>query len=845
MKSSRRNSRPKIHRFRVATLRDRHIDICHNLRPAPRGGGLCAIRKPVRLDIPAMPGARILPGGLRRVGGRRVLFIEYNGRLVCVDLADKSVTTMPEAPGIPCAILSTPSGLIVMMGEEGCPMLLSRVAAVWRWRSMTDMPAPVAVVRKDLSTLSVTIPEGRLRGDYDSRSRDLTPDDAATLRKAIVEAYCSLGDLAVSRRAFFQPVMARCLMRGHGGEVLYVSPPVLVVPLSGPQLTGADFTLSGEGLSSYSSLTLTAQTFSLSLRACAPLGEEWRGLVKCVEISLSPQLHPLDDRLDADFTFGRFTATGVILHVTLPGVDATKGTAAFGSALRSQVEAVLAHPDEAMSTVATARYDAESDSWSGAGHPYYPSAPSTSSALKTLRSLMSLPSRPSDSATIAAISPPHCLNARLTATGGDCVALAGISAGRFPGWLPAEMLLTSPAADSSASIPMACKVTFADGSSCVRSAVTRAFAFGVLSPLLVYPSGDAVALELFFGHRSIRVPLVSDPSGCFSYWLSPDGMPVEVDENMPAFVHPSADSAPRLFPGLVAVASAADPLSPMSVTRISGDEPVALAAAPSLSGAWDAGSARFYLFGPDGTRSLTANASRSRLTARTIDSRPVESPDAVCSIGSDGLALLAGSDLLMLKGQRISTLRSFVGAASIGWNPVEGEIYCFHSPDSPCPENFTLVEGRERPVPLFPDAMVFRPDGGELFSRSCPRPLTLLSDAAGLLALDADGFLYDFSREDPDSEVEVIFRSTLPLSDPAVARREFAIPLFGRVSDGHVELRADNGAGPLASDLLASWEVSGTVTHIPPCALLAPHRHNFILSLRATTSSILLSQSSS
>ena len=52
------------------------------------------------------------------------------------------------------------------------------------------------------------------------------------------------------------------------------------------------------------------------------------------------------------------------------------------------------------------------------------------------------------------------------------------------------------------------------------------------------------------------------------------------------FILPASDPAPRRFPGMLAVSSVSAPFAPLAVTRVSGDESVAVAAAPSQSGKW-------------------------------------------------------------------------------------------------------------------------------------------------------------------------------------------------------------------------------------------------------------------
>ena len=98
---------------------------------------------------------------------------------------------------------------------------------------------------------------------------------------------------------------------------------------------------------------------------------------------------------------------------------------------------------------------------------------------------------------------------------------------RFKGWLPCGFVIAAPApgTDFPQSAPMAVKIGFADGSSSVRSAAISSFPPGPMSPLLVYPSADAVSMELFYERCSLRVDLRPDPSGRFAYWLADDGLP--------------------------------------------------------------------------------------------------------------------------------------------------------------------------------------------------------------------------------------------------------------------------------------------------------------------------------
>ncbi|MCM1355727.1 MAG: hypothetical protein NC212_04890 [Staphylococcus sp.] len=845
MKPTDKRTNPSVIRFPVATLGDGNVDICHNLRPPLRGRGLCAIHSPVPLIESHYPGARLLPGGSRTSGDRRILFMEYRGNLLCLD--EGKATALTPVAGKPAAILATTTGYVVMMGEGASPMSLREEAdGTWSWRPAVSFQAPFAIVRKDEGLLSAEITAPTLHGSYSSRSASLTAADAAAYGKLIVDAYSRISSRAAARRVFFQPVMARYRVRGQDGSVLWLSAPVLVSPQTGEQLTGADFTLSGSGFSTSSGATLSARTFSLGLRSYAPLDSDWSRMVKCVEVLVSPQLHPLDDSLTANCTFGQFTTTSAQLHVALPGVDdRLASTGSGGSSLRAKIEALLSHLDTALETVASVLPDPATDEW-GNRLSFYGHAPrDLSSEMRRLRTLLSstVTAATPEEEALAALSLPHALNVSLTGVSGDCVVLGGLSATRFTGWLPADFAVEGTGAGVSDAYPQACKVTFADGSTSVGAGLTLGFIPTALSPLLVYPAADAVGLELYFDRFTLNLTLTPDPSGRYSYWLADDCRPVDCSSPLrPAFILPAASPRPRCFDGMLAVATFTSPLRPVCVTRVAETAPVAICASPSQSGGWDTGAPRFYLFGAAGIQALTVNTSRTRLTARSLDSRPVVDPQAVCDLGPRGVAAIAGCDLLIFSGQRVTTIHPLAGRARLGWIPARSELTCFYTAAQPCPETFTVAEGGEEHQ-LHVDAMVFNLDSGDRYSRSTPVVASLLSDASGLHILDAAGQLYDFTRELTDGdEVDICFRSNVAATDFSPSRRLFALPLAGSIREGHVEIRGDNGGGIRASDMLASWVVSGDIAHLPPCPVFTPHRHNLSLTIRASASSIRLSQ---
>ena len=840
-----KGSHKTVIRFPAGALTRRETEICHNLRPSLRRSGLEAVGSPaeITLDRP-IPGARLLPGGrIESPDGRKWLVMEHEGRLLCHD-GTQSVK-LPDAPGKPSGVVGCAGRYLILMGADDAPMWLHADSnGGWTWHCAADMPEPLAIVRNDDAPLTTTVGGTKLRDSYTSRSSRLTAADALAVGRLVGDAYRSIAESAMQRQVYFQPVIARYSLIGHHGEVLYVSAPVMVMPSDGQQLLGVDFLLSGDGFSTLSVERMTASAFTLRLKPCIPLSEQWQETVSRVVLSVSPQLHPFDATDNAPHRFGSFSATSGSLHVGLPGLnDSVSALAGGGSRLRSLTEAVLASVGESLSPCTTLGFDSSACEWKGISRPLRRPSSGLDEELTELRRLLSRAHTPlrQDESLMVALDMPHCLCAGVAATGGDSIAYTSVSAMRFKGWLPCGFVIAAPApgTDFPQSAPMAVKIGFADGSSSVRSAAISSFPPGPMSPLLVYPSADAVSMELFYERCSLRVDLRPDPSGRFAYWLADDGLPVEMERDMPAFILPSGSSRPRPIPSAVVLASVSEPLRPLAVTRTSESRPVALMAAAGTTGGWDAGSARFYLFGRGGVQSVTANSSRSRLTARTLDIRPVGSCDAVCRLGGNSIAVLAGDDLVRITGQSVVTMRSFVSAGRLARDSSRGELICFYGHENPCPENFMSAEGDDF-RPLFPDAVVHDDKGRMLYTRSFPVVSSLLDDGQSVWATDDDGRLYQLSASREDAEVAVAYRASVAAPSPSPGVYGFALPLFGEISGGTVELRADNGAGVMRSGLLTSCCLRGNVAHLPPLSVFACHRHNFILSINLSVKNFIL-----
>lgn len=827
----------------LANLDAPEVELCHNLRHSAADGTLTPVAAPTPVIDDPIPGAHILPGGrISAPDGEKWLFVEQDGLLVGSN--GRIYMIFDQYPGIPTGIITVGKRHLVMMGDDASPLWLDHnVDVIWKLTPADTIPEPLAVTRTDTATVSTEVGGIDLSGVYNSRSTHLTDTDVAKLTRLMSDAYESLALSAARQSLYIQPIIARYRLIGYDERPLYLSAPVLIAPDSGRQFTAIGFTLTGANFSTLSTETVSADAFGLQLRPCERLTENWGSVVKRAELLVSPQLHPLRPDLLADYRFGSFSATAGELQVTIPGITIAESQtiAADGSHLRCQVESILACIDDTdtLAHTGTARFSSSADS--GLTTSVQPLIPSLTDELATLEKIIlrsrHLPVQSPSDAILAALTPPNCLCPRLADVGGDCIALAGVAAKRFDGHLPSE--LTTVTDDHTATIaatPVATRVTFADGSSCVRSATLTGFTLSALSPLLTYPSADAVRLELYCDNSSLRVDLRPDPSGRYAYWLADDCRPVTMTVDKPSFILPAAAPRQLSYPGTIVVSSVADPLRPLAVTEIADCTSVAVRAAPGNVGGWDSGSARFYLFGSGGVRSLSVNSARTRLTARTLDRRPVGSSTAVCGISDGSTAVIAGGDLLGLTAQKVVTLRPDIGAQHLGWNPLRQELICFHTADCICPDEYILADS-DSLTRLYPSATVVDRLGHRLYTRSCPTPHSLLSAPDGLWIVDSSGRLLDFTAEQQTGTVEVAYRSKFPtLATSRAARRHFVIPLSGDVDGGKVEIRSDNGGGISHSDLIAAIDLQGEIISIPPLAVNTSARPNHHLNLRLSVS---------
>ena len=794
---------PKTIVFPVATLADyRRVIRCRNLRPLLTGGlGGVGLPRRVAMFYGDRPSA--VPGGVISLSdGTRCVLVHHDGCLKAVTGREGAVTVVWRTDRPPECAIGLDDGLIVMPAEGPARRFaaLRDADGQLSWNEIPLFPSlpPLMIVRRDVGTAVSTLPVMTLRSSYTTTSQQLGDTDRAAIDKAMREAYIALSDSALSRGRYIQPVVARYRLRGEGGRVLYTSAPVIVAPRTGLQGVTATLTLTGEGFRQCGETRLSATEFVPAIEYTRTPDAEWKALVRSVELLVSPQLHPLSAKLPGHTRKSGASATQLTMTATLAGVDPLRGYAAEGTRPAAYVAAILDNADSALLS----------------GRP----ADDTLGELSRLSAIMDMSSAsPTAESTLAvSVGAPHRFTASAVARSGDLIAWGGLRVMPFDGYSLPEMSIEAPAAQTS--LPTAVRVTMHDGSSVVRTAVMSGFGEPSLSPLLVYPSADAVEMTLIAGGKALTVPLVSTPCGRMSYRLSPDLRPTSLTEDRGGYVVPSASPRCREYPSAVAVCGVASPLEPVTVSYGDGMKLCALLPAMRHSNSFAVPSARFYLFGSGGISSMTLTDNRRRINLNLLDSRGVSSPMAVTPMVG-GVAAIAGGALVTVTGSRPVTLLDNCRATMLGWSDRYGELWCIGAGDDSDDE-----------------ALVTSPDGSVLYTRGGIGIDGVVSGSAGMVLVGSDGRLLDPSEEE-DGPVSVSHVSAVGHCYAPGSCAMLHAGVSGEGLTGRIVLTASHDSSGRASAAVRTLVVSGGDLSHPLCEPVAvPHSHRMTLEVSLSTS---------
>lgn len=513
-----------------------------------------------------------------------------------------------------------------------------------------------------------------LKGSYDGRSGSLSDADADLLSDDLLRAYQKLAYAAGASGLGMQPILARYRLEGRGGELLFRSAPVVVMPESGFQCMEEMSTKLSDDGRRRESFSLQARTWRMRLVSAENRVAVGSDEVERLVVEATMPIHPVQFGGVQSTALGIDGASGTRLRFFVPGCSVTMAKASKRAAER--LRQVYIHCEDAFRDVAEVKRP-----FDGSGSvavdfaPYGSGLLSAKEQTAAIDRLVAADVAPRN-AILARCRPPHRFHAAACDRVGEHIVWANVTARRFHGY-PVEQFALAVAgeADWRASVT----VTMADGEE--RVAVGSAGSLGAplkLSPLLTYPSADAVAMTVSI-ERGDNVfkstfPLTPAPDGLSAYYFDPQCRLIEPEPADEEFCFESYPAVERRFACAVVSAPVSDCFNPIDASEAADGEIVAVKSVEKRARGWDYSQRRVYLFSRGGTQLGRLDSAGFWRSFNPFDSRGVESAEAVVATTDDRFPILfiAGGDLLGLTSTSLTTLVKTINGRKLRWNSDSG-----------------------------------------------------------------------------------------------------------------------------------------------------------------------------
>jgi hypothetical protein len=580
----------------------------------------------------------------------------YDGCTIGCVSAD-GVHEIAKLPGVPrCAHVS--QKYVNVMTDAGLYLLLREADG-----SFTDVG-----VKPDFGAIAVT-------AESVGAMQSVVPECAVSaITTAITSAYRDVVESARVAGAFVQPVVARCRLLDADGEVLHVTAPVVVMLPSGAQLADAWTFGSADGGTTIKSKTVTAQAYRLQVTVGDAIPAAWSKIVQTLELQVTPQFHPVDFAGTAEVSFGRDASSDSYVRVTIPGVErGLSATRYIASAIN--VKRAIERFDKIATTVAYI-----SNPYASATNTVvqYANPIDVADEADNMATALAAAAPAHVTNALARVLTPHSFVADAVAGSADAVVWANITPQRFGGYAPGVYASTFASKQCTGYVA----ITFASGERVVTE-FTGALTPLTLSPLIVYPSAEAVELTLQItvdGTTSmLSVKLTADATGRYAYYVSPTLLPITLTTAAKSQT-PSPIKSDLSMPGYAAVANVSAVPQITAVCNVATNI-IAITAARSGSSAWEYRRARFYAFAGDGIKLVTTNADRSECAVNLLDCRSVTNRFCVADGGNVVYALCA-DQLLQIAANSVKCVARDCVGDRLAWIAADNELLVANTDDS-------------------------------------------------------------------------------------------------------------------------------------------------------------------
>lgn len=749
----------------------------------------------------------------KHAGGGESIFMTV-GNFLYVKLGDgvpEQLALLPSTPSSAVAI----GNKVCIMTQSG-PKWTKFDSGTEKWIYMGLKPEfPVirfsAVESRQFSAST----EGRyLTGDYSHWTGRLNDEDTSAVTADLKALYTELSSRAMQMGYYLQPVIVRYRLFDEMGVMLHESAPVLISLPSGFQCASslaANVGVEGGRYCNFEGFVVEATGFRLGIEAPDLMNSPWGDVVKSVEISVSPQLHPVDYNAQASHRLENATATEGTLRAYIPGMACEM--VADTPRRENLVKAMIMD----FSTQAKVLAVIHNPFTGGIAGSFtfqlsdYNDAPSECRSLSKLLSDRRLPASESsyEKTLKRAISLPHTFSAMTAINTGDLISWGGIIPIRYGGYPIKMFTAETTRGEWRANI----KVSFADGEETVvwhgEGADNAPVAF---SPVLSYPHPDALQMTITVSYADgvvLSRTFDLSPLGDRAVFIDSSFSPLFLTEEKEAYVVPAVKQRRDLHSGTIITSMLSSPMEITSVLQVTQGDIVAISPAVRSSSAWDFARTHLYAYSTTGVYAVAINSARNALAAHLMDARGVLRHEAV--VATDGAVMaIAGGDLVGVSGSRVKTVLSATDFKKIGWNVGYRELWCVNE---------------EGDVKVLSDAGAYRRDikVDEMFTSS-----------DGQLYILSEGKLLDATIELSSGAIDLYWRARI-LSDEIVGsmgmrRFRLARPqlitwlLFSLEADLRLSLRGDSGAGGECSCPIVKLQVKGSLKAPIPARIVAPAR---------------------
>lgn len=565
-------------------------------------------------------------------------YLVRDGQLIVTDHNGMIVSQNDLLVDAPTAALPMPDGRVLAVTPTACHIIQPDHSLC---EHCDDYPA-VGMTAAEGSVLLARTPKRVLSQVYDSATP--TPADAAHLGDDITLAYRQLTDTATALGVAFQPFIAGYRLLDKHGRTLFVSPPLLISP-KGFQCTESVLVASVDR-QTVPSYSLTAQSYRLQLAL-----PEAESEATTLEVLAMPQLHPFDAKAVPDISLN--VTGGSFLRVAIPG----RGLAAGGAmSVRRDV----------------AQYPASARVIATVHHPF-------ASARTVKVAIPPLGDAPKSAAvdTCNQFLPPHRFGAGCAASSSSATLFAGLKLTRYRGYAPAVFSANSISTPYRATST----VTFADGRRCTRVDQCSSGLPTLLSPLISYPSPDAVEHELCITaagkNYMAKTTLAPDPSGRWAIGIAADLKPTAIPTATTLPLREASELCDS-HPHTLGAAMPGSPRRLLALGSLPGDRAVAILPRIATDASWEFGRARFVVAGEKALYSVAVDRDSKALSVKALTDMGISRRDAIAFGPLDAIYFVSGRRLWRLNTRGVSLFHHEAYEA-VAFNRRRNELWALRS----------------------------------------------------------------------------------------------------------------------------------------------------------------------